>query len=111
MRHSEQVLKLLQKQIGNENEVNDIQQTAEDVVSRWVNPLSGGVEETNGLVYGLVQSGKTGVLSVTSLSPGDADAACATQLELESRWSRGGFHAVLSDSKSTRHPHGGVQSV
>ena len=71
MRHSEQVLKLLQKQIGNENEVKDIQQTAEDVVSKWVNPLSGGVEEINGLVYGLVQSGKTGVLSVTGAMGAD----------------------------------------
>lgn len=71
MRHSEQVLKLLQKQIGNDSEVKDIQQTAADVVSKWVNPLSGGVEEINGLVYGLVQSGKTGVLSVTGAMGAD----------------------------------------
>jgi hypothetical protein len=30
-----------------------------------VHPLSGGKEEINGLIYGLVQSGKTGVLTVT----------------------------------------------
>src|SRR3984893_4673583 len=71
MKHSEQVLKLLKKQIGNDSEVKDIQQTAADVVSKWVNPLSGGVEETNGLVYGLVQSGKTGVLSVTGAMGAD----------------------------------------
>jgi hypothetical protein len=71
MRHSDQVLKLLQKQIGNDSEVKDIQQTAADVVSKWVNPLSGGVEEINGLVYGLVQSGKTGVLSVTGAMGAD----------------------------------------
>ncbi|MGY3497830.1 Z1 domain-containing protein [Bradyrhizobium sp. USDA 4502] len=71
MKHSEQVLKLLRKQIGNDSEVQEIQRTAEDVVKRWVNPLSGGVEETNGLVYGLVQSGKTGVLSVTGAMGAD----------------------------------------
>src|ERR1700730_484088 len=71
MKHSEQVLKLLKKQIGNDSEVSEIQQTAADVVSKWVNPLSGGVEETNGLVYGLVQSGKTGVLSVTGAMGAD----------------------------------------
>src|SRR6266446_9417295 len=65
MKHSDQVLALLQKQIGNAEEVEDISQTAAEVLRRWVNPLSGGKEETNGLIYGLVQSGKTGVLTVT----------------------------------------------
>ena len=32
---------------------------------RWVDPLNGGAESTNGLLYGLVQSGKTGVLTAT----------------------------------------------
>src|SRR5882762_4777748 len=37
----------------------------------WVNPLSGGKAETNGLIYGLVQSGKTGVLTVTGAMGAD----------------------------------------
>ena len=65
MNHREQVLRLLQKQIGNEEEVRDIGETAQEVAGKWVNPLSGGKEETNGLIYGLIQSGKTGVLTVT----------------------------------------------
>ena len=65
MKHAEQVLALLKKQIGNESEVADIAETAREVSEKWVDPVSGGKEETNGLVYGLVQSGKTGVLSVT----------------------------------------------
>jgi predicted AAA+ superfamily ATPase len=65
MNHRDQILKLLQKQIGNYEEVDDIRKTAEDVSKNWVNPLSGGKEETNGLIYGLIQSGKTGVLTVT----------------------------------------------
>ncbi|HEX3657774.1 MAG TPA: Z1 domain-containing protein [Pirellulales bacterium] len=65
MKHRDQVLALLQKQIGNAEEVKDINVTADEVALRWVNPVSGGKEETNGLIYGLVQSGKTGVLTVT----------------------------------------------
>ena len=65
MKHRDQVLSLLQKQIGNAAEVQEINTTAAEVASRWVDPLSGGREETNGLIYGLVQSGKTGVLTVT----------------------------------------------
>src|SRR5262245_34332222 len=71
MKHSDQVLALLKKQIGNEQEVKDIRATAEEVVGKWVNPLSGGKEEINGLVYGLVQSGKTGVLTVTGAMGAD----------------------------------------
>src|SRR3989449_11667829 len=65
MKHCDQVLKLLQKQIGNAEEVKDISETASEVARKWANPLSGGKEETNGLIYGLIQSGKTGVLTVT----------------------------------------------
>jgi Z1 domain-containing protein len=71
MKHSDQVLGLLQKQIGNPEEVNDIRETAKEVVRKWVDPLSGGKEETNGLIYGLVQSGKTGVLTVTGAMGAD----------------------------------------
>ena len=71
MKHTDQVLGLLRKQIGNDAEVNDIRETAREVVERWVDPLSGGKEETNGLVYGLVQSGKTGVLTVTGAMGAD----------------------------------------
>jgi hypothetical protein len=71
MKHADQVLGLLKKQIGNEDEVRDISETASEVVRKWVNPLNGGKEETNGLVYGLVQSGKTGVLTVTGAMGAD----------------------------------------
>jgi len=71
MKHRDQILALLQKQIGNSEEVKDISETAEKVVSKWVNPLSGGAEETNGLIYGLIQSGKTGVLTVTGAMGAD----------------------------------------
>jgi hypothetical protein len=65
MNHKDQVAALLKKQIGNDAEVQDILKTAEEVARRWVKPLSGGREEINGLIYGMVQSGKTGVLTVT----------------------------------------------
>jgi hypothetical protein len=71
MKHSDQVLRLLQKQIGNAEEVADINKTAEEVIRKSVNPVSGGKAETNGLIYGLIQSGKTGVLTVTGAMGAD----------------------------------------
>lgn len=65
MKHRDEVMALLQKQIGNAEEVEEIGDTAKAVADKWVNPLSGGKEQTNGLIYGLIQSGKTGVLTVT----------------------------------------------
>src|SRR6266446_7437710 len=65
MNHSDKVVEVLKKQIANAEGVRDIGDTADEVAQKWVNPLSGGIEETNGLIYGLVQSGKTGVLTVT----------------------------------------------
>ncbi len=64
MKHADQVIALLKKQIGNEQEVSEISSAARDVAKNWVDPLRGGHEETNGLVYGLIQSGKTGVLTL-----------------------------------------------
>jgi hypothetical protein len=71
MSHRDQVLAVLQKQIGNAEEVKEIRDTAEEVARQWVSPLSGGKEETNGLIYGLIQSGKTGVLTVTAAISAD----------------------------------------
>lgn len=71
MKHRDQILGLLQKQIGNAEEVDDIRKTADEVAEKWIDPLSGGSEETNGLIYGLVQSGKTGVLTVTGAQGAD----------------------------------------
>lgn len=65
MNHRDQVLALLKTQINNDAEVEEIRETAAAVADKWVNPVSGGREETSGLIYGLVQSGKTGVLTVT----------------------------------------------
>jgi len=71
MRHRDQVLALLKKQISNPEEVQDVSKTAQAVIAKCVNPLSGGKEETNGLIYGLIQSGKTGVLTVTGAMGAD----------------------------------------
>jgi hypothetical protein len=71
MKHCDEILRLLQKQIGNTEEVRDIRNTASEVVGKWVKPMGGAKEETNGLIYGLVQSGKTGVLTVTGAMGAD----------------------------------------
>lgn len=71
MNHCDQVLALLRVQIGRDDEVADIRRTAIEVGEKWVDPASDGEEETNGLIYGLVQSGKTGVLTVTGAIAAD----------------------------------------
>jgi hypothetical protein len=71
MKHSDEILNLLRQQVSNPEEVDDIAATANEVVRKWVDPLSGGNEQTNGLIYGLVQSGKTGVLTVTGAMGAD----------------------------------------
>jgi hypothetical protein len=71
MTHTSEILNLLREQLRNDEEVEDIAKTAHEVVDKWVNPLSGGNEQTNGLIYGLVQSGKTGVLTVTGAMGAD----------------------------------------
>jgi Z1 domain len=65
LKHLDQVVRLLKTQITDGSEVAEITATARAVAERWADPLSGGVESTNGLLYGLVQSGKTGVLTAT----------------------------------------------
>lgn len=72
MKHRDQVLALLQKQIGNPIEVREIRETAEEVVRKWVDPTGEGRRRGNGLIYGLVQSGKTGVLTATGAMGADA---------------------------------------
>lgn len=71
MNHLDQILRLLKRQVSNPSEVDDIRTTAEKVAAKWVSPLTGGKEEINGLIYGLVQSGKTGVLTVTGAMGAD----------------------------------------
>jgi len=71
MKHTDEILKLLRQQVENDDEINDIQNTAREVTGKWVNPLSGEKEQTNGLIYGLVQSGKTGVMTVTGAMGAD----------------------------------------
>jgi len=70
-KHRDEVLAVLGTQIASAEEVDDIRKTAEAVARRWVKPFSGGEESTNGLIYGLVQSGKTGVLTVTGAIAAD----------------------------------------
>lgn len=64
MTHAEQVKALLEKQIPDPEEVAEIGGTANNVAGRWVDPL-GPDAQSNGLIYGLVQSGKTAVLTYT----------------------------------------------
>ncbi len=70
-KHADVTLGLLRQQVGNDQEVQEVARSAMEVVRRWVNPVSGGAERKNGLIYGLVQSGKTGVLTVIAAMGAD----------------------------------------
>lgn len=70
-KHTDEILNLLRQQLGNDNEVDDIAKTAREVMGKWVDPASTIKEQTNGLIYGLVQSGKTGVMTVTGAMGAD----------------------------------------
>jgi len=72
MTHTGQVLGLLRTQGPSDSEVKDIEKTAAQVSTEWVVPRATGKESINGLIYGLVQSGKTGVLTVTGAMGVDA---------------------------------------
>ena len=98
MKHHEQVLNLLNTQIGNPAEVKDISDTAKKVANEWVNPVSGGKENINGLVYGLVQSGKTGVLSVSGAIGADEGYRTIIILSVQS-FCWGEYLIVLSSMK------------
>ncbi len=65
-RHKDEVLRVLETQIEDPEEVRAISETADEVAAKWVKPLDViQPSATNGLIYGLVQSGKTGVLAVS----------------------------------------------
>ncbi|MGH9533848.1 MAG: Z1 domain-containing protein [Terriglobales bacterium] len=70
MTHRDQVEALLRQQIADLDEVREIGVAAGEVASRWVDPL-GADGQANGLIYGLVQSGKTGVLTYTGAIAAD----------------------------------------
>lgn len=79
--HRTEVIRLLEKQIGNLEEVQEINGAADEVAANWIKPLeAGGKKETNGLIYGLVQSGKTGVLSVCGAVGADEGYRCIVVL-------------------------------
>lgn len=80
IKHLDQTIALLKTQIKSEEEVQEIRDTGVEVSKRWVDPLSGGKESTNGLIYGLVQSGKTGVLTVTGAIGADEGYRCVVVL-------------------------------
>ncbi|CAE6788514.1 hypothetical protein CFBP6600_25580 [Xanthomonas arboricola pv. corylina] len=46
--HTEEILNLLQQQVGSAEEVNDIAATAREVMGKWVKPLSGGASRRTG---------------------------------------------------------------
>jgi hypothetical protein len=65
-----EALRVLERQIP-EKSVAAVRDTAKRVVALSVDPTQKGPEHSDGLVYGMVQSGKTGVLTVAAAMAAD----------------------------------------
>lgn len=69
--NAEEALRVLARQVPPES-ISSIRQTAARVIELSVDPVSGApAEPSDGLIYGMVQSGKTAVLTVASAMAAD----------------------------------------
>ena len=70
--HTKEVLNVLRPQIGNEAGVASVLEKAVEVLSQCVDPIAGPtLQPSDGLLYGLIQSGKTSVITVVAALAAD----------------------------------------
>lgn len=75
--HVQEALQLLQKEIGSSEAVQSILKRAEQIISQSVNPIAGPQEiPCDGLLYGLIQSGKTSIITITAAMAADNGFRC-----------------------------------
>lgn len=64
--HTTEVLNILSNEIKNENSLSSIKEKAAQIIKFSVDPVAGPPKEpSDGLLYGLIQSGKTSVITVS----------------------------------------------
>jgi len=74
--HTQEVLKVLEKDLG-KNGISVALQKATRILELAVNPAGGPpAEPSDGLLYGLIQSGKTSILTVSAAMAADNDFDC-----------------------------------
>ncbi len=75
--HTFEVLNILKSEIKNPKSLDSILQKAVQVVERSVDPIAGPPEHpSDGLLYGLIQSGKTSIITVATAVAVDNGFQC-----------------------------------
>jgi hypothetical protein len=79
--HTIEVLNILKSEIPNQDSLNSILDKAIKVVERSVDPIAGPPDHpSDGLLYGLIQSGKTSIITVASAIAVDNGFQCVVIL-------------------------------
>lgn len=75
-----EVLRVLSVEIKSAESLEKIRDRATEVIERSVDPIAGEQESRDGLVYGLIQSGKTSVITVATAMAADNGFDCIVVL-------------------------------
>jgi hypothetical protein len=79
--NTNEVLQVLSTEIKSKDSLEKIRERATEVVERSVDPIAGQQEESrDGLIYGLIQSGKTSVITVAAAMAADNGFDCIVVL-------------------------------
>ena len=73
---TEEALKVLSNEIKNEQSLHAIVERAGKILGYAVDPVAGSTEPSYGLLYGLIQSGKTSIITVTAAMAADNGFKC-----------------------------------
>src|SRR5579883_175855 len=74
--HTEEALSALSKEIEAPESLHSISERAAKILNHAVDPVAGPVDPSYGLLYGLIQSGKTSVITVTAAMAADNGFKC-----------------------------------
>lgn len=79
-RHTTEALSVLSKEITTPESLHAIAERAGRILEYAVDPVAGPAEPSYGLLYGLIQSGKTSIITVTAAMAADNGFKCVVIL-------------------------------
>jgi len=74
--HTMEALSVLESEISDSDSLHKIVERAAKILEYAVDPVSGSTESSYGLLYGLIQSGKTSIITVTAAMAADNGFQC-----------------------------------
>jgi Z1 domain-containing protein len=74
--HIQEALNVLSKEICRPDSLHAIAERAGEILKYAVDPVAGSTEPSYGLLYGLIQSGKTSIITVTAAMAADNGFKC-----------------------------------